>query len=154
MAAAQGGGDRGGAQVQKEKGAEEGPRQSRLADVAAERHVVRPAGLQNEHHDEDDRDGDRGAEPEVGALLGEELGELPAIHLRNACHSATASRSWSLDSPPVRPRKSASRLSVSGTSAVIAMRAWPSAIESAPTASSSALKRRSSPSSTTSSSPA
>src|SRR5262249_19797495 len=125
----------------------------RLADVAAERHVVRPAALEQEHDDEDDRDCGRGAEAEVRALLGEQLRDLPAVDLRDAGHSATASRSWSLDSPPVRPRKSSSRLSVSGTSAVIAIRAWPSASESAPAVSSSALKRIESPSRTTSATP-
>src|SRR5215475_14177647 len=99
-------------------------REARLADVAPERDVVRPAALQYEDGDEDDRDGDRGADPEIGALLREQLRDLPAIDPDHTGHTAiSVTRSWSDDSPSVIPRNSSSRLAVSGTSAVNAMRA-------------------------------
>src|SRR5438552_5912659 len=120
-------------------------REPGLPDVAAERHVVGAAALEHEHRDEDDRDDRRRSETEVGALLGEQLGELPAVDAGEGGHTAAtaAARSWSEDSPSVMPRKSSSRLAVSGTSAVKAIRAWPSATVRAATASSSAVNRSS-----------
>ena len=63
--------------------------EARVADVPAERDVVRAAGLEHEHDDEDDRHEHRGAEPEVGALLCKELGELPAVDAGDTGHAAT-----------------------------------------------------------------
>src|SRR5205085_7395837 len=99
--------------------------------------------------DEDERHEHRRAEPEVRALLREQLRDLPAVHPGDRAH-ATASSTC----PSVRSRKSSSRLAVSGTSAVTAIRAWPSAIESAPTESSSAWKRTSPSTEATPSTPA
>src|SRR5439155_26053139 len=136
-----GGRDQGEAPDRKEEEHDERDGQSRVADVAAERHVVRTARLEEEHDHEDDRD-DRGStETEVRALLGQQFRELPTVDPGHGGHEATAARSWSLDSPPVRPRNNSSRLARSGVSAVMPMRACPSAIESAATDSSSALKR-------------
>ena len=148
------GGDQRKAPDRHEEEDDEGHGETGVADVAAERDVVGAAGLENEHDDEDDRDERGRAEAEVGPLLREQLGDLPAVDPGDGAHQATASaRSWSLDSPPVSPRNSSSRLAVAGTSAVSPMRAWPSAIVSAATASSSALNASSSPSSVTSSIP-
>ena len=93
---------------------DEGHGEAGVADVAAERDVVGSAALDHEDDDEDDRDDDGGAEPEVGALLCEQLGDLPAVDLGDRGHQATAFRSWSLDSPPVSLRKSSSRLAALG----------------------------------------
>src|SRR5262249_44204907 len=124
-----------------EEADDEGDGETRVADVSPERHVVRAAGLQDEHDDEHDGHERSRDEPEVRALLREQLRELPAVDPGDAAHEATAVRSWSLDSPPVSERNSSSSDSRSGTSAVIPMRACPSATESPATASSSALKR-------------
>src|SRR5579885_132105 len=129
-------------------------REPGVADGAPERDVGRPALLQHEHDDEHDRHEHRRAEPEVRPLLREELRELPAVHAGDGGHPAAATaRSWSADSPPVRPRKSSSRLARSGTSAVTPIRAWPSLTVSAATASSSAVKRSSPSRSATSPTP-
>src|SRR5207248_10272106 len=116
-------------------------REARLADVPPERDVVRATLLQDEDDDEDERNDHRRAEPEVRPLLREQLRELPAVDGRDGAH-ATASALSEL-SPSVSPRNSSSRLATSGTSAVTGTRAWPSATESAPTASSAAWKRSS-----------
>src|SRR5207248_11649910 len=120
-------------------------RETGVTDVATERHVGRSAGLEHEHDDENDRHQHRRDKPEVGALLGQQLCDLPFVYPRDRGDHATASsgpaRSGAACSPSVMPRKSSSRLAVSGTSAVTPILAWPSAIESAATASSSAWNR-------------
>src|SRR6185369_17218138 len=105
-----------------------------------ERNVVRASGLEDQHDDEDDRHQDRGDQPEVRPLLRQQLRDLPLIDPADRGDHATAS-SVPACSASVMPRKSSSRLADSGTSAVTPIRAWPSAIDSAATASSSAWKR-------------
>src|SRR5207302_117599 len=123
-----------------ERGSEPG-----VADVSAERDVIRAACLKDEHDHEDDRHQDRGNHTEVRALLGQQLRELPLVDPADGGNHATASSAPAGSpvacSPSVMPRKSSSRLAVSGTSAVTPILARPSAIESAATASSSAWKR-------------
>src|SRR5512133_2232097 len=119
-------------------------REARVADVPAERHVVRPARLELEDDDEDERHEHGRGQAEVRPLLGEELHDLPPVDRGHATSSRDAL--LSPESPPVSPRKSSSRLAVSGTRAVTPIRAWPSAMVSAAAASSSAWKRRSAPS--------
>src|SRR5439155_26641674 len=102
---------------------------------------------------------DRGEQAEVGPLLRQQLHQLPFVDPADRGDHATASsfaaaRSPSACSPSVMPRKSSSRLAASGTSAVTPILAWPSAIESAATASSSAWKRKPAPFSSTFSTPA
>ena len=67
--------------------------QTGVADVAAERNVVRATRLEHEDDDEDERHGHRTDETEVGALLREELRDLPAVHLCDGSRHATAARS-------------------------------------------------------------
>src|SRR5581483_4896122 len=112
-----------------EEEGDERHREPGLADVTAERDVVRPTRLEEQHDDEDRRDRRRGAEPEVGALLREQLHHLPLVDARHA--AASSSR----DS--VSPRKSSSSVAVCGTSAVISMPARPSATLATPIAASS-----------------
>src|SRR2546421_4523483 len=87
------------------------------AIVTAKRLAVSATGLQDEHDDEDHGDEHRRDQAEVRALLGQQLGELPFVDLRDCGDHATAS-SASPCLPSVMPRKSSSRLAVSGTSAV------------------------------------
>ena len=58
---------------------DERDRQAGVVDVAAEGDVVRAAALGDEGDDEDDRHQRRRAEAEVGALLGAQLAQLPAV---------------------------------------------------------------------------
>ena len=117
----------GKAQKRHEEERDERDGEPRVPDVAAERHVVRPARLELEHDHEDERHEHRRAQAEVRALLGQQLRDLPAVDGGHATSARDAL--LSPDSPPVSPRKSSSRLALSGTSAVMPMRAWPRAIE-------------------------
>ncbi len=67
--------------------------EARVAHVAAERDVVGSAALQGERDDEDRRRDRRGGEAEVGALLRDELAQLPAVDRQRARHHATRSSS-------------------------------------------------------------
>ena len=58
-------------------------RQPRLPDVTAQRDVVRAAGLQDQHRDEDQGHEHRGTQAEVGPLLREQLQHLPFV---DECH--------------------------------------------------------------------
>src|SRR5439155_1073847 len=69
---------------------DERKRKARLANVAAEGHIVWAAGLEQQHRQEGERDRNRCPDPEVGALLGEQLQELPLVDARNPGHAATS----------------------------------------------------------------
>src|SRR5439155_19777984 len=140
------GGDQRQAPDRHEEEDDERGREPRVADVPAKRNVVRAARLEYQYDDEDDRHQDRGEQTEVGPLLRQQLRQLPLVDLAQRGDHAIASsfaaaRSALTCSPSFMPRKSSSRLAVSGTSAVTPILAWPSAIENAATASSSAWNR-------------
>src|SRR3954465_5253323 len=83
-------------------------RQAAVVDVAAERDVVGPAAaLQAGCDDEDDRHEDRGAEPEVGALLEAQLAQLPAVDRRSGrVHAMSPTSSVSAARPASAPASS------------------------------------------------
>ena len=80
-------------------------RQARLVDVAAEGTSSGPPPLQASGDDEDDRHGDRGAEPEVGALLGAQLAQLPGVDgQRRGIMRAASVAAGAAARPRARPR--------------------------------------------------
>ena len=109
-------------QIDMKKRTTNGDGEAGVADVAAERHVVRAAVWSSEHDDEDDRD-ERSRRRGRGRCASARAAWRAPSGRRSRRRSSRRpppARSWSLDSPPVSPRNSSSRLAVSGTSAVIA----------------------------------
>src|SRR4029077_13241922 len=97
------------------------------------------------HHDhEQHRQRRGGADPEIRALLGQQLAQLPAVGGEGCGHHRAP-----VYEPSVRSKKRPSSVAPSGTSAAMPTPAETSARESSKRAASSAVKRISSPSHST-----
>src|SRR5207245_4670080 len=112
---------------------------SRVTEVERERRIMRPALLEREHDDEEDRQQRRRPETDVGPLLRDELAQLPTVGGERRRPHATA---LSGAAPSVSSKKRSSSVARSGTRAAIPSPASTSARERATTAASSAGKRR------------